>query len=196
MTTYPTLRLWNIGAATSYHFRDPGCGWAICTVNAATGELQIMSDWGDWAHRWDPRGAGPLGWVSLIAHANVEYLGEKLTYGGTPTDSKRWEFDEDATIAEFRGEIIEDRQSHRPQLTKDEARELWDELERLDNDNAEAFVRGWMELHGSDFIERPWDMTAKRHRGMHKILLTSILPALQVQLRAALAAARCDCGMC
>lgn len=54
--TTPTLTLVSTQAAVTFSFRATGgaSGWANCTVNNATGELLITSDWGDWCHRWDP----------------------------------------------------------------------------------------------------------------------------------------------
>ena len=73
--------------AITYVFRGvPGeGGWAHCTVNNATGELSIQSDWGSWAHCWSPD-PGHLGAPSLTAfiggRGNVDYLARKLQHGG------------------------------------------------------------------------------------------------------------------
>jgi hypothetical protein len=73
-------------AATTYQFRNhDGFGWALCTVNDATGELLITSDYGNWSHRWSPDPVN-LGHPTLTAfignRGDVDYLARKLQREG------------------------------------------------------------------------------------------------------------------
>jgi hypothetical protein len=74
--------------ATTYVLRYPdgGLGWALCTVNDETGELNIQSDWGSWSHRWNahPDSLGAKSLTAFIAdRASVDYLARKLQNEGT-----------------------------------------------------------------------------------------------------------------
>jgi hypothetical protein len=87
------LSLISTQVATTYVFQaEPGkFGWANCTVNDATGELSIQSDWGSWVHSWspDPRHLGAPSLTSFIgSRGNVDYLARKLQRGGQ--GGRRW----------------------------------------------------------------------------------------------------------
>lgn len=98
--TADRLSLVSTQTATTYSFRAaPGTfGWACCTVNDATGELLITSDWGNWSHRWDPR-PSCLGAPTLTAfigtRGDVDYLARKLQGGGNRA-GRRWSAEETA----------------------------------------------------------------------------------------------------
>lgn len=68
--------------ATTYVFRTAeGFGWANCTINDATGEVAIVSDYGNWSHMW-PTSPQSLGAPTLTAfigqRGGVDYLARKL----------------------------------------------------------------------------------------------------------------------
>lgn len=80
-------------AAITYCFcGEPGSfGWANCTVNDATGELTIQSDWGNWSHRWgsDPGNLGAPNLTAFIGgRDDVDYLARKLQREGHA--GQRW----------------------------------------------------------------------------------------------------------
>lgn len=82
MKSAPTLTFISSQSATTYLFRCvDGFGWANCTINDATGELAIQSDWGSWSYGWSPNPAH-LGAPSLTAfigsRGGVDYLACKL----------------------------------------------------------------------------------------------------------------------
>jgi hypothetical protein len=86
-----TLTLVATVQATTYEFRGDRMGWALCTVNDATGELSIQSDWGRWAHRWNarPENLGAPTLTAFIATRScIDYLARKLQNEGT--SGRRW----------------------------------------------------------------------------------------------------------
>lgn len=68
--------------ATTYSFQTTGEGyrsWALCTVNDATGELNIQSDWGNWSHRWHTDALGSPTLTAFIGdRSGTDYLAGKL----------------------------------------------------------------------------------------------------------------------
>lgn len=87
------LALISTQVATTYVFQAaPGeLGWANCTVNDATGELSIQSDWGSWTHGWspDPKVLGAPSLTAFIgSRGDVDYLARKLQREGR--DGRRW----------------------------------------------------------------------------------------------------------
>jgi hypothetical protein len=111
--TTPRLSLVATQAAITYSFRAAAgnFGWACCTVNDATGELLITSDWGNWSHRWDPR-PSCLGAPNLTAfigtRGDVDYLARKLQREGRA--GRRWSAA--ATATELRRRLCERRLEH------------------------------------------------------------------------------------
>jgi hypothetical protein len=112
----PELKLAKVhSAATTYHLvpkeeREKGFGWALCTVNDATGELTITSDWGNWSHRWsaDPKHLGAPSLTHFIGSRGAcNYLADKLSRESGPRSGE--EFDPEATVKKFRGWLAERR---------------------------------------------------------------------------------------
>ena len=121
----PALRSVRVSQAIAYHFGFDH-GWAIFTVNDATGELNLQSDWGDYAYRWPARpeslGAENLTAFLVNARADSDYVARKL-FGGDTT-----EFDADATAEALRDAIVSRRRKN--EIDRDVARAAWDELAR------------------------------------------------------------------
>lgn len=91
----PTLHLIGKQTAVTYCFRtapdDRYMGWANCTVNDATGELSIQSDWGSWSYRWssNPKHLGAATLTEFIAtRGSVDYIARKLQNEGS--SGQRW----------------------------------------------------------------------------------------------------------
>ena len=140
-----------VGTAAVYHFRwvKEFSSWAIFTVNDATGEFGIQSDWGSWAHRWniDALGGGKTLTEFLAGRASADYITDKLSYG--EPRSFRQEVDHEATIKTWKVKVLNARMLHcqsRGWLAKqlgievdhfadsievDEAAEIWDDLKRF-----------------------------------------------------------------
>lgn len=152
----PAFKLASKSTATTYRFvvEDPSGGhhggWACCTVNDATGELNIMSDWGNWAYRWNVAHLGSKDRKVALTEflsdrTSFDYLADKLT-----SDDDARAFDADATLERCRELLLVARRhwmhtneqlwTHKdyrrgapydrddqPPLDKDLARRLWDD---------------------------------------------------------------------
>lgn len=111
MSAPPRLELHStIAGGVTYSFKTSGpwVSWALCTVNDATGELLITSDWGNWSHRWntDPRSLGHPTLTAFIGErGDVDYLARKLQREGRGGLA----FSAGATVKELRRLLCERR---------------------------------------------------------------------------------------
>jgi hypothetical protein len=100
-----------VGTAAVYHFRWVGTysAWAIFTVNDATGEFAIQSDWGNWAHRWniDALGGGQTLTQFLATCSGPDYITNKLSYGEPRSFTQ--EVDHEATIRAWKEKVLNAR---------------------------------------------------------------------------------------
>ncbi len=86
----PKLVLSSETTAVTYSFvgrtaSDGFKSWALCTVNDATGELGILSDWGSWSYRWhaSPESLGARNLTTFLGdRTSVDYLARKLQREG------------------------------------------------------------------------------------------------------------------
>jgi hypothetical protein len=178
VTGDPKLQLVaTLTGARTYHFRsNDHYGWALCTVNDATGELLITSDWGNWAHRWNPAHLGRPSLTHFIADRNdCDYLANKLL-----DRDDVWVLDADETIAKWRRRVVSLRRDRR--LSGHEARQMWDDLGSLHEDafHEAYFIEHAGQIEGfSQWIcERPWDETEHRYSHTYRLLVDFLLPAL------------------
>lgn len=114
----PTLTLTGVSTAESFHFRgDCSMGWAIVTINDATHELSIQSDWGSWSYRWSGAGMPKIGEGAderrmllsefmQVPRSELSYFADKLWPGGGYGGQR---FSHELTIAAFRTVIAERR---------------------------------------------------------------------------------------
>lgn len=179
-------------SARTYQFRSPQPlgGWALCTVNDETGELLIVSDWGNWSHLWNPKHLGRPSLTHFIAdRRDCDYLANKLLSGSA------WVLDADATIKKWRRELCVQRLKEGregaddlPYLPNSErldahlAREIWDDLGSLhEADGHEAvFIDRAYQIEGFTrwISEEPWEGTEHRYSHEYRALVDFILPAL------------------
>jgi hypothetical protein len=197
--------------ARTYYLRSPEelGGWAMCTVNDATGELSIISDWGNWSHMWNPRhiGRGTLHHF-LADRDSYDYLAGKLL-----GRKDCWELDPDGTVKKWRTQLAERRRTHgqrwarlpnclrdrgyfdpvgdQPYLDKETAREIWDRLGDLVDvgDHEAIFIERALQIDGFQHwvCERPWDTTVHEVSSDYTILTKVILPALATACAATVA---------
>ena len=167
--------------AATYHFRcEPrGFGWAMGTINDETGELQIMSDWGNWSHRWsaDPYHLGEPTLTHFIgskASHRCHYLADKLAREGGHA------FDAEATVNKMRGTLVVERRRER--LPAGLARDIWDGLGSLVEcgRSSDLFIERFFCIDGaSDWVtQEPWEELVFSPTTGYMVLLHGILPAL------------------
>lgn len=126
---FPTLVHHRTCPATTYYFRPvDDLGWALATVNDATSELSIVSDWGNWSYRWGGHfGDSTPTLTDFIANRSLDgcrYLADKLWgngYGGR-------EFSPELTIKKWRSELakrrLEQGREHRQIAINEYGRDL------------------------------------------------------------------------
>lgn len=186
-TFMPSLKVKKLGVntATAYHFVfDEPFGWAIFSINDATGEFNIQSDWGDWQHRWNINHLGdsytkhtmPL--TSFLGdRGDAGYVCDKLHYG-----KERNQFSPEKTEESIKEHILLERKSLN--IDKDEARELWEQASELDYDSADAFyysLRDYPELN--NFLCEPWEFLRTEYTSGYKFLHYKLLPFFFQYLR-------------
>ncbi len=201
MTT-TRLSLISVQTATTYVFGAGTFGWANCTVNDATGELLITSDYGNWSHRWDPRPSslGAPNLTAFIGTRDVDYLARKLQ-GGNGRAGRRWSAE--ATAKALRGLLCQRRLDdgrklrHRreqaeqnakygvpiPMLTRDCARTIWDEIGYVIDfagGSADLFYEHVLEIDDLTryVTNEPWDHGETEQTAEDRALRDLVLPAL------------------
>jgi hypothetical protein len=193
-------------SARTYHFRSTeqlGV-WALCTVNDVTGELLIMSDWGNWSHIWNPRHIGCPSLTHFIAdRQGYDYLANKLL----GYDEVRV-LDADATIARWRkklcaARLIEGREGaddppyylpREKRLDKHLAREIWDRIGSLVDDETHEvlFIEHALAIEGFKhwISNEPWEEIEHRYSHAYRLLVDFLLPALAAACRDTISAPR------
>jgi hypothetical protein len=198
--------------ARTYYFRavDPHWEWCYATVNDATGELAITSDWGNWSYVWGTRHFG----VPTLTHflalrdggkdwTDHDYVANKLL-GRNDAHC----LDVDATIKRWRKDLCErrlaygrrlarlpkclaDREymdplyeapSEMPMLTKDAARQLWEDIGNLADDanHEPIFIEHACQIDGFCHwvSSEPWETTQHGYSHIYQVLTRIILPAV------------------
>jgi len=163
-------------------------GWVIFTVCDATGELSVQSDWGCWGYRWniDHLGNGDT-LTEFIRDRDPEhshYLADKLSYS-MPSDTRELP-DEEGTEEAIRSHILERRRSM--DISKDEAREAWDDTELFMGEYAEGgptvayynIPASLNEVLGSDIYE---GFFLTKENPSLTVLRESLLPLLINELK-------------
>ncbi|HZJ65911.1 MAG TPA: hypothetical protein VFD36_20530 [Kofleriaceae bacterium] len=144
----PLMRLGRVRTSArtyEFHVPEPLGGWAICTVNDTTGELLIMSDWGNWNHMWssNPAHLGAPNLTAFIADRNaVDYLASKLNVGNGPRYGE--EFDADATTRVLCKVVCKWRLAcgrEAIELARDNEETLAESERRLDNRQQAPYFR-------------------------------------------------------
>jgi len=95
-----------VGKAVSYSFWFKPFGWMICTTNEDTGEFHIVSDWGNFSHRWDPKNLGEKSLARFLAKAHLSYICQKLAIENSILAAV---IDEEETAKAIKTQILQDR---------------------------------------------------------------------------------------
>jgi hypothetical protein len=196
MTHDPKLQLVaTLQTARTYHLRssEPIGGWALCTVNDATGELLIVSDWGNWSHHWNPKHLGSPSLTHFITdRRGYDYLAGKLLGS---RDARV--LDAGRTIAKWRKQLCDRRLSEgregmyglygdRPGAYR--AREIWRSLGSLfdDEQNESIFIERACQIEGFTrwISSEPWKETEHCYSHEYRVLVDFLLPALAAACRA------------
>jgi hypothetical protein len=184
--------------ARTYHLRstEPLGGWALCTVNDTTGELLIVSDWGNWAHLWNPKHLGSPSLTHFIAdREGYDYLANKLIGS---RDARV--LDADKTIAKWRKQLCVQRLvegrivraipyylSYEDRLDEHLAREIWHRLGSLfdDEQHESIFIEHACQIEGFTrwISSEPWEETEHRNSHEYRVLVDFLLPALAAACR-------------
>lgn len=178
--------------ARTYSFQstDKLGGWALCTVNDTTGELLLVTDWGNWAYRWNPKHLGCPSLTHFIADRNgYDYLANKLLDQMTA-----WVIDADATIKKWRGRLAKARLAagrryavmpycldDQTPLTASFAREIWENLGSLYevSTHERLFIDRAQQIDGIAWVsDCPWDDITHRYSHIYRLLVDFLLPAL------------------
>lgn len=110
--------------ARVYHVRWPHT-WAIAVVHDASGCLSLVTDYGNWSHRWSQAGLGDRTLHTFLARAGADYVLRKVM------DSKQREvFSKAKTVASLRDAVCQRRREGA--CTREEAREAWEALDGWD----------------------------------------------------------------
>jgi hypothetical protein len=192
MTRDPKLQLVaTLQTARTYHLRSSERlgGWALCTVNDTTGELLIVSDWGNWSYLWNPKHLGSPSLTHFITdREGYDYLACKLL---SPRDARV--LDADKTIAKWRKRLCEQRLSegreglYGDRLSAYLAREIWHGLGSLfdDEQNESIFIEHACQIEGFTrwISSEPWEETEHRNSHEYRVLVDFLLPALAAACR-------------
>lgn len=205
----PSMKLVGISTATTYRFNcgPDDIGWAFCTVNDATGELNIQSDWGSWAYGWSPSPkhlGSPTLTDFIAARSSAHYIADKLWGAAGGTSYGGGVFSPDATIKAMRKTLAERRleqgrkharsytditwerlptwRAHEGQpLTRAVARELWDALDDLNDRHIpeELFGERFYQIDNHQWItESVSEHIETETSGKYLVLRDGIIPAL------------------
>jgi hypothetical protein len=159
-------------------------GWLVVTFCEERGSVQIQSDWGNVAFVWFQKNTGIEGEHALkrfFAYTGVHYLLDKFSY-----DQKKLKtvIDADKTMAALKEHVLEYRRDG--SMDKEEAREIWDELELYDDElraydgeyDMNANYNSWYE-HMSQHFDELYEHIATRESPMHRSYREIVIPTIQ-----------------
>jgi hypothetical protein len=164
------------------HVRFKHWGWADFFLEdhrPGAGTLVINSDWGCWSYTWTGIGEG-LTLASFLLRADNDYIIRKLLLG-----SKVDEFDAEKTLEQWKERLCDERREGR--LAKEQARELWEELEQYADcgvTDSTLFVERLPEQVSEWLGYEAYEYLAHRPSSEYRALDGTLLPALRTVLGA------------
>lgn len=114
---------------------------ASFTLDDATGQVSIQSEYGDYAYRWTSIGKATL--AEFLCSLDMDYFMNKAAIGA-------WqEIDFDGTINQLKSQILDYRreQNWDGGSTKEKARAAWDEVESIDHDEIRSVDQFYAEYN-------------------------------------------------
>lgn len=149
--------------------------WANFTVNEQTGELSILSDWGNWAYRWrtDSLGDG-VKLTQFLLSCDAEYIVRKFAVEGA--QDLKDEIDFEGTLGTIKKCIVEARRAK--EITKEDARRFWVSAEifvEYDQCDLEALDDALDTFLGND----SWEYIAEKKSHRYMFLWKRLIPFFQ-----------------
>lgn len=165
---------------TTWRYHLPsvkGEGWVVAFLDSI-GCFSVLSDYGDYGHRWPENGWGPGDFRQFFARLEPDYVLRKI--------ARRDHYDGAATLREVKARICELRRGG-GSWTRDRAREEWDLLGRFDRLYSQTDFAFWYERTQIDEASELafFDFGPQAHGFM-----THAFPLLQAAIRAELETAR------
>lgn len=166
-----------MSTACTYRYHLPsanGEGWAIVFLDS-TGCFSVLSDWGNYGHRWPYQGWGPGDFRAFFLQCEDDYVLRKIA------PSK--EYNGGASCESIKSHILERRRSlaWTRQRARDEWRLLVDICESVDNI---ADLTRW---YDQTTINDAGELTVYSSSRQAKMFIANVLPRLRDVIRAELA---------
>lgn len=121
-------------------------GWAVFTIDE-NGLFNCQSDYGDYQYMWPRHGRKSFKHFILELARDSHYLLRKV--------AKDDYFYEDETLEKWKQAIITERKENN--ITKNQARDLWDEINQIDLSNSYSAQQGIYESRLiNEIYEEPW----------------------------------------
>lgn len=159
---------------------DRTFGWAIIMLHEETGTVAIHSDYGDWVFSWPSPGRGEGTLKEFICHGSYDYMASKFDSG------RKEEFNADATHEAMVKDLIAERRAHHIyDMTKEKAREIYDDLENAEWSSTVENFYATVEGEGKEWLAaRNWhESVVYSPSAKFFWLRDGILPALVAELR-------------
>ena len=163
------------GEVLSYRFEPHG--WAIVFIDEVTGAIAILSDWGDYSFLWHPRNTGSPSLKHFLCSGDTDYFVDKFT----SASGVKPEFDLEDTKKAMRSHIIYDRR--RKCIKKELAREAFDQLEDLDEEDESMFMERMPSTLQEVLGEEPWQLFVRHMPPNFRFLREKLFPAIVKDIR-------------
>ncbi len=159
-----------ITTPVAYSLRFKGYGaWAIFTINDATGEFSIQSDWGNYSYRWNTDALGDKDLTDFLCQCEPNYIVRKFSQENKHDLKPVTDLDETRRVV--RESILEQRRIR--EIEKDDARALYE------------LVNDWVDANCVvdecppdlwDFLNEPWEFIREKHSERWRFLQDELLP--------------------
>lgn len=164
--------------ADVFHFVFDGgcCWWATFTIVEALGEFSIVSDCGNYSHRWPALGLDGEPLKDFLATCHASYVLEKFSYSNKSDLEPRLDYV--ATKKEWRKAVGEHYRDRRRKMSKFDVQDLLREIDDLLEDEpptnilCERMSGGLWNALGDE----PWEMIRTEPSPRYEALRDHLLP--------------------